>query len=459
MSAMPRRFTKLALPCAALVGAAAVVTPGSAEGWTLTGWSLDLSQRAFRVYNNFTDLEANNNQTPDPNFPGALGATLALWKACVEWSSALHGTGNGDPSQPSNIGSGGANFDPTYQGLATGPGTTGDNIISELAGCSGGVLAFTNSFTNGSGWQMLFYSCWTWVDGPTTTWQSGGGRFDLQGVATHEYGHATGMGHSAVNGATMFATTTDGKGERSLAPDDSAGIQANYGVASATKPRITGLSWDGTQLTIDGTNFSPTGNRVWFTRTGTGTTAPVEVLNLASTNNGTRILMTPPANAGTGDVLVRKSASGGASLSAPYPWDRSIVTCPAPIRYCNALPTPAGLVAQIDVIGSSSVSQNNFTLFCSNAPVNTFGLFFYGVFPGNAPGGDGIICVAAPFFRLPPVQADFLGQAAYPYDLTQPPVPAAAITAGSAWNFSFWFRQMSPAGYNFSDAITVTFCN
>jgi hypothetical protein len=451
--------SRFGLPFVALVGAATLVAPGTADGYTLTGWSLDLTQRTFRIFNNFTDVTANDNQTPDPNFPGALGATMALWKACVEWSSALHGNGNGDPTQPAGLGSGGANFDPSYQGRATSAGVIGDNIMAELGGCSGGVLAFTESFTNGAGWRMLFYQCWTWYDGPNTNFQSGGGRFDLQGVATHEYGHSTGMGHTNVGGATMFASTVDGKIERSIENDDINGIRANYGAAAATKPRITGLTWSGSVLTIEGVNFSATGNRVWFTRTGTGTTAAVIVSNLASTANGTRIAVTPPATAGSGDVLVRNSGAGGASLSQPWPWDRSVIQCPTITRYCTALPTPSGAPAMIDFQGSQSVAANDVTLFVSNAPSFTFGLFYYGLTQASAPGGDGIICVGAPFYRLPPVQADVFGIAGYNYDITLPPTPAATITSGTTWNFSFWFRQMSPAGYNFSDAISIPFCN
>lgn len=453
------RVSRLGLPVLALAGAASVIAPSAAEGYTLTGWSLALSQRTFRIFNNFTDAEANNNTVPDSNFPGAFGADMALWKACIEWSSALHGDGNGDPTQVGNLGSGGANFDPSYQGRATNPGAIGDNTISELSGCSGGTLAFTESYTNGAGWRMLFYACWTWIDGPTTNWSSGGGRFDLQGVATHEYGHATGMGHSNVSGATMSAGTSDGKQERSLASDDIAGIRANYGVAAATKPRITGLTWDGAVLTVDGTNFTSTGNRVWFTRAGTGQLAAVVVSGLSSTNNGTRLLVTPPANAGSGDVLVQRGSNGNTSLSQPYPWDRSLAVCPAITNYCNALPTPQGFTARMGFTGSQSVAANDVLLTCADAPANTFGLFFYGRNQSNVPGGDGIICVGAPFYRLPPVQADFLGQAFYAYDLNAPPVSAAAILPGQTWYFSFWFRQVSPAGYNFSDGIGVPFCN
>ena len=87
-----------------------------ARAYDLLGSNLSVGQRDFRVYNNFTDPDANNNTTPDPMFPGYTGAPLAIWKACVEWGSELHGDGSGDPSQPDGLGSGGANFDPSFQG-------------------------------------------------------------------------------------------------------------------------------------------------------------------------------------------------------------------------------------------------------------------------------------------------------------------------------------------------------
>jgi len=49
------------------------------------GGQLDLTQRDVRVFNNFVNPEANQNAVPDPSFPGAVGAPLAIWKAIVEW--------------------------------------------------------------------------------------------------------------------------------------------------------------------------------------------------------------------------------------------------------------------------------------------------------------------------------------------------------------------------------------
>ena len=64
------------------------------EGYTVIGGKLSLAQRDVRVYDNFTMATANNNTTPDSNWPGYTGAEMAIWKGCAEWASELHG-GNG----------------------------------------------------------------------------------------------------------------------------------------------------------------------------------------------------------------------------------------------------------------------------------------------------------------------------------------------------------------------------
>jgi hypothetical protein len=51
--------------------------------------------------------------------------------------------------------------------------------------------------------------------------------YDLLTVAIHEFGHALGMGHSAISTADMYATYNAIK--QSLTPDDSSGIQSIYG--------------------------------------------------------------------------------------------------------------------------------------------------------------------------------------------------------------------------------------
>lgn len=438
-----------------------VVAP-MADGWVLAGWRIGIEARDVRVFNNFSDREANDNQTPDPSFPGWTGADLAIWKACVEWGSRLHGDGRGDPHQPGDLGSGGANFDASFQGRATGPGAIGDNTHSELNGCAGGTLAFTESFLDGSGWRTFYYECWLWHDGPDDDWPDAPGHYDLQGVATHEYGHALGLGHSDAPAATMFATTMDGKGWRSLHPDDVAGIQALYGVRSPTKPRIVGLSIRGSQVTLHGTSFAPLGNEVWFTRgSGGGDGTPVKVLNVPSQDSGTRIVVTVPPAAGSGDVLVRAgTGGGGADLSNAWPFDAGALDCPDPSGYCTTSPNSSGPGALIGVHGSRSVSVNDLELVSLGSPPGSFGLFLYSAGADSLPLGDGVLCLATPAFRLPATLADGVGRATWSLDVASPPKPAGQIVAGSTWNFQWWYRDAGStgAGFNFSDAIVVPFC-
>ena len=71
-----------------LAGAALLILPVQrAPGFSLIGDELTLGQRDFRIFDNFADPEANDNTTPDANFPGSSGAVMAIWKACVEWGS------------------------------------------------------------------------------------------------------------------------------------------------------------------------------------------------------------------------------------------------------------------------------------------------------------------------------------------------------------------------------------
>ena len=303
----------------------AFVLPVAAPGYALIGGSLDLAQRDVRVFNNFTGAYANENTAEHASFPGYSGAELAIWKATVEWGSVLHGDGQGDAHQPGGLGSGGANFDPTWQGNAASVGGINDNVHSEILGSSGGVLAYCETPIS-NGWRIRYYSSWPWDDGPDAP---PFGRMDIQGVATHEYGHALGLGHSGSVGATMYPTISGtGVSQRSIESDDVAGVQAIYGAASTSKPRITQSSVDtlGGILTLDGVNFAASGNEVWFTYAGVSTPASdpiVRVIGVASTGGGTTISVAIPSAAGPGDVLVRIPGSGHSSLSNAWPLDPS----------------------------------------------------------------------------------------------------------------------------------------
>lgn len=453
----PSRFTNLGrwvLP--GLSGCAALALLGNGSGleaFSLRGFALDTSQRDFRVFNNFADATANDNQVPHPNFPGYQGAVMAIWKASVEWGCGLHADGDGDPHQPFDLGSGGANYDVTFQGEASGVGGVHDNIHSAISGASGGVIAFTEG--GSAGWRIRYYESWIWEDGPGTV--LAGGALDLQGVATRQYGYAVGLGHSSVVGATMFPTANNSVALRSIEADDSAGIQAIYGVCGPAKPIVTGVQLFPASVLITGQNFSPTGNEVWFTAGGDGT--PAKVIGVPS--NGTTITVSIPLEAGSGDLLVRSQLVGGGGISTPYPIDLG-TPCGAPMNYCVSSPNSVGLGAVIGSAGTTSVMAADLVLTVTGCPAFKPGIFFYGPNEVDLPFGEGRRCVGGQVHRLPIVMTDGGGLGQHALDFGQLPASAGPgqLAPGGRWKFQFWYRDPAggPTGFNTSDALSAVFC-
>ena len=318
---MLKRHLRLLPGAAALAGTSYLIAP--ALGFTISGPGLPLTERDVRLYNNFADPQANDQFTTHPMFPGATGAEIAVWKAVVEWGSQPHGDGTGDPTQ-AVLGSGGANFDFSWQGLATGPGGPSDNIISASDAVAPGTLSTTETVF-GPGWRIrLNDASYVWDDNPFGL--TPGTDADIQGVTTIALGFALGLGLSSVPGATMQASTvltSDMISKRSIEADDRAGLQTLYGVAADTKPRLTAAFVDAAGvLTLTGEGFAPTLGEVWATQAGSGGSgAPVKTLGVSSSADGTLIRVAAHPGAGAGDVLVKGSGSSGAALSNAMPLD------------------------------------------------------------------------------------------------------------------------------------------
>jgi len=93
-----------------------------------------------------------------------------------------------------------------------------------------------------------------------------GDALDLLGIAVHEFGHALGLAHSRVQGATMSpAIAGRGVPFRTLESDDRAGVESLYSPeASTPEPSLTldsvapraGLTTGGNEVVIAGGNFT-----------------------------------------------------------------------------------------------------------------------------------------------------------------------------------------------------------
>lgn len=111
------------------------------------------------------------------------------------------------------------------------------NVVSNMIDPSrygSGVLAVT--FTRGGANYTEFDMAWN----PRHRWAlSPQGGVDVMGVAAHEFGHALGLGHTNVPGATM--TPTYHAGARTLEADDIAGVRSLYpGGGGATGVTVSG---------------------------------------------------------------------------------------------------------------------------------------------------------------------------------------------------------------------------
>ena len=456
----PTRFTDQLGPVLGIGLAAVLLLPNEqARAWAATGDSLGIGNRDFRIFNNFTAGSANNNQSPDPQFPHYQGAVMAIWKASVEWGSLPHGDGSGDPTQ-ANLGDGGANFDPHFQALALGVGNSNENIHSQISGNGNGVLAYCE-IPSSDGWRIRYFQNWNWADGPGTI---NGTEFDLQGVACHEYGHALGLAHTSVGAATMFSPVANGDVSlRSIEADDIAGVQAIYGVMASTKPTITDVTVIGTLITVTGTNFSPSNNKMRFTQAAAGGNGNPISLPFLQSVNGTTITASVPGPAGPGDVLIQSNGNGNANLSNAWPDDLSGGGCVDPVIYCGTTPNSVGQGATIGFAGTSSMSANNLTVFCTGLVPNKPGLFFYGPLQTSVTLGDGVRCVDGSLTRLTVQVTNAVGAIYRSIDWTAPPFDSGPgqVSAGDQVNFQFWYRDPpgGPVGNNLSDALELHLCD
>ena len=66
------------------------------------------------------------------------------------------------------------------------------------------------------------------IDHDWTTRQNRSGQVDAQSIITHEIGHQLGLGHTNINGATMYPSYGGGEGPRTLSQDDIEGVCTLY---------------------------------------------------------------------------------------------------------------------------------------------------------------------------------------------------------------------------------------
>jgi hypothetical protein len=103
-----------------------------------------------------------------------------------------------------------------------------DNILYYTPLSNNSILATTHYDATGdvyNSFYIEFNSNKAW----STASNGESGKFDVESVAAHEFGHGLGLGHSIALYATMFESTAAGEiSKRSLHKDDIDGIKSIY---------------------------------------------------------------------------------------------------------------------------------------------------------------------------------------------------------------------------------------
>lgn len=113
---------------------------------------------------------------------------------------------------------------------------TANRTYDLLWGRTGGSLATTYTFRWNDGFiesDVVFDMKWTWWQAPSEgdgCDETAGEVYDVANIATHEFGHAYGLGHpSGARFETMYAFGFSGETlKRSLASGDRAGVSSLY---------------------------------------------------------------------------------------------------------------------------------------------------------------------------------------------------------------------------------------
>jgi len=197
-------------------------------------------------------------------------------------------------------------------------GFDGVNAVFYLPRDSGfGALATTYTFVDRGSGSILGFDVVFWDrDGAEVfDWSAEGApsktEFDVQDTAAHELGHALGLGHSDIRGATMDRYGTMGStSARSLHPDDRAGIEFLYGAANPEGPVITAIApaeaelRGGATLRVSGAGLA-----------GASLTIGGVAADVLETDDGA-IVATVPAGEALGPAVVSVRGASGAETAA-----------------------------------------------------------------------------------------------------------------------------------------------
>ena len=134
-------------------------------------------------------------------------------------------------------------------------------------------------------------------------------------------------------------------------------------------------------------------------------------------------------------------------------------SCGGTTQYCVAGPNSISSAgALLQAFGSTSIAANDLVFLASSMPPSSFAIWLHAENQVQSPLGDGFLCVnGAQIFRYAVVQTDFFGDNILNFDVNNL-APGSVINVGDTQNFQSWYRDTTPAGFNLTNGVSVTFC-
>jgi hypothetical protein len=130
--------------------------------------------------------------------------------------------------------------------------------------------------------------------------------------------------------------------------------------------------------------------------------------------------------------------------------------------YCTSVPNSTGLAAELVLNGSSEVQDDCFHAYGFGLPPANFAAVFASLGTDNLPmygGGQGTLCLATPFYRLPGSALRTSVSGTYLALLELAAVgPPPGPQPGETWHFQAWYRDGVGAASttNLTSAVAIT---
>ncbi len=148
----------------------------------------------------------------------------------------------------------------------TATANDGRNVVFFRNATNGSAIASTYSWSNNG--RIVDADIIFWDGGFTfftgTSGCGGSNAAYIEDIATHEFGHALGLNHSTVSGATMYpGYSTCSMAKRSIEADDVAGVEALYpptSTGTSTAPTVTISNPSSGATVAEGTSLSFSGS-------------------------------------------------------------------------------------------------------------------------------------------------------------------------------------------------------